>query len=72
MALPSGGGFDDTEGDQAEPKIDRQTNVSLEGSMSSGGRKVGHQKKVNSIPHNYRNQGLHEIIHCRFRHRIRL
>jgi hypothetical protein len=72
VALPRRCRFHQAEDDETEPKIDRQTNVSLEGSMSSGGRKVGHQKKVNSIPHNYRNQGLHEIIHCRFRHRIRL
>ena len=72
MALPRRRGFHKAEDDEAEPKIDSQTNVGLEGSMSSGGRKVRHQKKVNGIPHNHRNQGLNEIIHCLFRHRVHL
>jgi hypothetical protein len=43
MALPSDGGFDDTEGDQAEPKIDRQAYIGFERSVAGGGRKVRHE-----------------------------
>ena len=72
MVLPGCRGFHQAEDDEAKPKINCQSDVSLERSMSGGGGEVRHQKKVHSIPHNHRNQGLHEIIHCRFRHRVRL
>lgn len=72
MVLPGCRGFHQAKDDEAKPKINCQSDVGLERSMSGGGGKVRHQKKVHGIPHNHRNQGLHEIIHCRFRHRVGL
>ena len=33
---------------------------------------MGHEEKVNCVPRQNRDQGVHEVTHCRFRHRTSL
>jgi hypothetical protein len=69
LTLSSAQGLDDSEGNQAEPTINRQSQIDLERCVPGPRRQKGQQKKVSRVPQQDCYQGVHEIIHRSFRHR---
>jgi hypothetical protein len=57
--------LDDAQEYQAEPEVYRQTQIYVRSDVLGGSRQVGHHQKIENVPPEYGDQGMHEIRHRR-------